>query len=352
MRNGYRFYAGLSVWFAILIPVEIILCHKMQIGGFAHSFDGWVASVFVWSVLGLCASPFPRLREIPWLMLASVMIWRVLSLLPVLATRAVASTALADRRLASLDAAVGFDTGNLVNLVHRHPALDTMSAVIYTPMLLSAVSAALIIPPLLLRAEATRRYVFAVIVGVTLTTLLYVVAPAIGPWTVESFAPSKVQHDLADYILRIRLPGPVVVDPAVTGIISFPSFHCTFAVLTAYALGSSARSLRWPAWILSGLVCVSTLTTGWHYGVDVAGGILVAVVSLMVTGSFGWLGQPSSEFRWRLDPAGGADSTLSSLPSQESYQLARPAPLAFAPQRAASQQKPCVRSQAADGGRP
>jgi membrane-associated phospholipid phosphatase len=62
------------------------------------------------------------------------------------------------------------------------------------------------------------------------------------------------------------------------GIVSFPSYHVVLAILSAIAL-SSVRRLRAPAWILAVLVCVSTVLTGWHYGIDVLGGLLVAMIT-------------------------------------------------------------------------
>jgi membrane-associated phospholipid phosphatase len=52
------------------------------------------------------------------------------------------------------------------------------------------------------------------------------------------------------------------------------------ANLSALAL-SSVRRLRAVAWLLAALVCVSTVLTGWHYGVDVLGGLLVAMMTAL-----------------------------------------------------------------------
>ena len=62
---------------------------------------------------------------------------------------------------------------------------------------------------------------------------------------------------------------------------SFPSFHVALAILAAIAL-SSIRRLRIWVWGLTALICVSTLTTGWHYAIDVLGGLVLAPISLLV----------------------------------------------------------------------
>jgi hypothetical protein len=63
-----------------------------------------------------------------------------------------------------------------------------------------------------------------------------------------------------------------------TAIVSFPSFHVILAVLSAVALNGVPRVRRW-AWALATLTSISTITTGWHYGVDVLGGLAVSLAA-------------------------------------------------------------------------
>jgi hypothetical protein len=55
-----------------------------------------------------------------------------------------------------------------------------------------------------------------------------------------------------------------------------------WAILCAQALWGY-RFLRIPASLLSGLIVLSTMTTGWHYFSDVLGGILLAVVAMVAS---------------------------------------------------------------------
>ena len=68
------------------------------------------------------------------------------------------------------------------------------------------------------------------------------------------------------------------------GIICFPSFHVFWAVVSAHAL-QPFRILRYPAIVVATLVTISTVTTGWHYGVDVIGGLLLAAVTTVLANS-------------------------------------------------------------------
>jgi membrane-associated phospholipid phosphatase len=56
--------------------------------------------------------------------------------------------------------------------------------------------------------------------------------------------------------------------------VTFPIFHVFGAVLTASMFHRSRFFL--PMAVLNGLVCVSAITVGFHYFVDVLGGLLIA----------------------------------------------------------------------------
>jgi hypothetical protein len=60
-----------------------------------------------------------------------------------------------------------------------------------------------------------------------------------------------------------------------------PSFHVVFAVLGALlvAHGGASRGMRFATWALAVAVCLTTITTGQHYLVDVPGGVATAVAS-------------------------------------------------------------------------
>ena len=70
-----------------------------------------------------------------------------------------------------------------------------------------------------------------------------------------------------------------------SGIVSFPSFHTIWAVLSSYALWGF-RFLRWPSVICAVLIILSTMTTGWHYFADVLGGLILAFVSIEIATHF------------------------------------------------------------------
>jgi membrane-associated phospholipid phosphatase len=60
----------------------------------------------------------------------------------------------------------------------------------------------------------------------------------------------------------------------------FPSSHVFFAVLGAMLVshGGAHRPVQIVVWALAAAVCATTVTTGQHYFLDVAGGVAVALV--------------------------------------------------------------------------
>jgi membrane-associated phospholipid phosphatase len=67
--------------------------------------------------------------------------------------------------------------------------------------------------------------------------------------------------------------------PAIYGVVCFPSFHVIWAILCAAALWTY-KPLRVPVALVYGLIILSTMTTGWHYFIDVVAGAVVALLSL------------------------------------------------------------------------
>ncbi len=65
------------------------------------------------------------------------------------------------------------------------------------------------------------------------------------------------------------------------GVVAFPSFHVVLAILSVVALWR-IRGVKWFALIIGILICVSTITTGWHYGIDVIAGLAVVLLAQLV----------------------------------------------------------------------
>ena len=189
--------------------------------------------------------------------------------------------ALVDGTLARIDAGMHFHTVNIVHLISQLPRLRHTLVIAYD-LLGPLIIASLLLPTLCGRAMDARRYVYAVIIGAILTAALFALWPAAGPWTVEGFAPTKDQAEVVDALALLK-SGKPLPEGTKSAVVAFPSFHVVLAVLSIVALWNM-RWVRWFALALGVLICISTLTTGWHYGVDIIGGLGVTYVAQAIAG--------------------------------------------------------------------
>jgi membrane-associated phospholipid phosphatase len=79
-----------------------------------------------------------------------------------------------------------------------------------------------------------------------------------------------------------------------SGIVTFPSFHVVLALLPVLALWPR-RVLRPFLALVSAAICLSTLTTGWHYATDGIGGLVVTILAYWIAGKTNrWLAEKPS----------------------------------------------------------
>jgi membrane-associated phospholipid phosphatase len=114
-------------------------------------------------------------------------------------------------------------------------------------------------------------------IAAVMTAALFALWPAAGPWTVEGFAPKKDQAVVVDSLALLK-SGKPLPEGVTSAVVAFPSFHVVLAVLSVIAMWN-VRWARWFVFTIGMLVCVSTITTGWHYGIDVIGGLAVTYLA-------------------------------------------------------------------------
>jgi membrane-associated phospholipid phosphatase len=138
------------------------------------------------------------------------------------------------------------------------------------------------LPVLAGRLRYAKEFLVANLISFAIGIPLFALLPAIGPWRYYHFLPTQSQLEACEVpLLTLRLPGTYVLGSQEAGVVCFPSFHVVWAILFAVALWGF-RSLRIPTALVSGMVILSTVTTGWHYFVDVLGGILLAIISVVL----------------------------------------------------------------------
>lgn len=194
-------------------------------------------------------------------------------------------TPLADDWLQRCDAAMGIHLPSIVEWARQRPWMQTFNCV-YNSVLPSTLLA-LVVLGFDQDVRRLRNFVSHFIIGGLVTTLIYAFVPALAPTAAFGYDATPAQSRFVEHFLALREGQfPLISLSNLEGLITFPSFHTTWALLIAW----SFRPYRWlflPMLILNIGVAVSTVTTGWHYGTDVLGGILVAAVAVATTE---WLG--------------------------------------------------------------
>ena len=134
-------------------------------------------------------------------------------------------------------------------------------------------------------ARRMQRFVMQFMLAGLITTVVYIFFPCDAPYTAYGYELTPGQERFKVHFDALRGGAfPVVSLTNLEGLITFPSFHTSWALLVAWAF----RHNRWlfpPMLILNLAVVASTVGAGWHYGSDVIGGSAVAVLAVLISRS-------------------------------------------------------------------
>jgi membrane-associated phospholipid phosphatase len=180
------------------------------------------------------------------------------------------------------DEALGFGWLAWAHWVDNHPVFQAICHYSYESM-----SWQIVLPVVVLalqsRLTELRIYLLAFSLALTTIEIIAMFFPTVGPIAVidrSSF--HLLQFTGAtpvDHLWRLRTPGPVsFANDSFGGIVSFPSFHATVAVLIPLTLRADPR-LFYPLLVLNAAMLCSTLTEGAHYAVDVMAGSGMAILA-------------------------------------------------------------------------
>lgn len=180
------------------------------------------------------------------------------------------------------DARLGINVPAIVRWQTQHHLIGQVLGYSYG-MLANMMLCALLLSALLGRRATAERFVLANALGFVVSLPCFLWLPAIGPWVAWHLAASPAQHAW-DVAIRGVRSGVMTDGTSACASVCLPSFHAFWAVVSAQAFWSF-RWLRIPAAVLAGLMVASTLTTGWHYGVDALAGVVLAAIC----GTAAWL---------------------------------------------------------------
>jgi membrane-associated phospholipid phosphatase len=180
---------------------------------------------------------------------------------------------LQDKLFARADAAFGFDWRTWASAAWSHPAFIKILNVAYQSNLFQ--------PFFLIVAFAlwgprgrNRELLTATVFAALATVAIFAIFPAFGPNRVYGI-PSGWDSVLEALRMRTHVPLHYV------GIVTFPSFHASMAVL----LAAATRDYRYVfvvSAVVNGLMLIATVPIGYHYLVDVFVGCAIALGSLYI----------------------------------------------------------------------
>jgi membrane-associated phospholipid phosphatase len=274
-----QFVRLMAAAFAILIVAESLLATAAHLDCRQLLFlVPWVAALAALCCYGHWRC-MRKLRDLLVQWLCGALVGNFVMLLVVTAGRT--PVPLMDSSLARIDAGMHFSTAAIVHWISRFPALQAGLAVSYH-LLKPLTFFALFVPALLGKMDASRRFVLSVLVAGIITSALFAPMPAAGPWVAHGYHPTPIQAHVEAYLRQLKSRPSINFDLSESGIVSFPSFHVVLAILSISALWEF-RLMRPLLVILGAAICVSTVTTGWHYFIDVIGGFLVAAAAYLAS---------------------------------------------------------------------
>jgi membrane-associated phospholipid phosphatase len=187
------------------------------------------------------------------------------------------SMPLRDQLFLRIDQHLGFNVPAIMAWASRYPYAGQVFNRSYG-LLFWMVALAVLLPSLMGKRKAAQEFLLANAIVFLLAVPIFTCFPAVGPWVAYHY-PANPAQGLCELSIRAMHQSSPSTPVDAFGIVCFPSFHVIWAVLSAMAL-QSIKWLRVPAIILAGLIVVSTVTTGWHYGTDILGGLLMCILAV------------------------------------------------------------------------
>jgi hypothetical protein len=191
------------------------------------------------------------------------------------------SVGLKDALLDSVDHLFYFDWLSLLTFLDKHQSLAQLLLYAYASIFPQAILSIIV-----LSAWGEYRRLQVLILsfqfGVMGCALASIALPALGEYTYLSidlssdfkWVPSEAISYVAD-VLQLRTNTPIMPLSEFKGIITFPSFHATLALLFMWALWKINRFFRWLSWILNGAMIFAIPIFGGHYFADIVAGLAV-----------------------------------------------------------------------------
>ncbi len=189
---------------------------------------------------------------------------------------------LTDNLLAAADEAIGIHVPIFVQWASEHAQFNHLLMWAYQSVVLQTLIVVLILG-FLDQRRALESFVLRFMICLLITLFCFAIAPAEGPFSWYEFAPSPHQAHYLEHFHGARNGQRTMVSlQDCEGLVTFPSFHTSYAILLAGAFWRRWR-LFLPFAIVNAAVIAAAVTSGWHYGIDILGGIATACITILIT---------------------------------------------------------------------
>ena len=143
---------------------------------------------------------------------------------------------LVDDRLAACDAALGVHLPGVVAWIARHPAAGTVLDIAYSSVFPQTLFV-LVVLGMTDRRRELHGFMVSSFLSLLIVLAVFAVWPAAGPFARYGFDPSAVQARYLEHFYGFRNGTLTVISwHAAEGLVTFPSFHTTWALLGVTAI--------------------------------------------------------------------------------------------------------------------
>ena len=192
------------------------------------------------------------------------------------------NTPLADELLANADTALGLHVPQLRNWAIEHPGWQQLLMLAYHSVIPQTLVLVLILG-FGSQRKALESFVLWYMVCLVITLLIFAAVPAECPFTYFELEATAHQVHYLEHLQGFRSGDRTAISLSdCEGLITFPSFHTSYALMLTFAFWRRWR-LFIPFAIVNFLVIIATVTSGWHYCIDIPGGIAVFALTVYLT---------------------------------------------------------------------